>query len=182
MFAELSKHCNSDYVFEVDIDEFWFQKDLNSIRGLLEERPEIATWWGKPLNFWKGGRWHTKAVKGDGCWWCDAPWIFKWRPGMVLVHRPRHAEPPINDKVAYLPFRVHHYNYVMAKDAEYKRHYHKEPASWYEDVWCAWSEDNRIDLGRGVQPGRQEKTELMEYLGKHPKFAQRVLTKIEKGI
>ena len=182
MFAELSKHCFSDYVFEIDGDEFYFQADLESIRSLLSESPDVGTWWCTPMNFWKSGQWYTKASKGDGCWWCDGPVLFKWHPGMTLVHRPRHAEPPINNKTAYLPFKMYHYNYVMAKDAEYKRHYHKESKDWYQDVWCAWSEKNRIDLEKGIQPGRQEKTELVKYEGRHPKYAQEVLTRIEKGL
>lgn len=180
MFAEISKYCYSDYVFSIDMDEFWREADLKTIKQLLEDHPEVIDWWVEPMNFWKSGKYHT--LKNEpGLWHNDAPVLFKWEYGRLFVHQPRHVEPPIGNTTQYFPFKLFHYNYVLAPDAEYKRHYHNEQSDWYKTVWQPWTPQNRLDLTRGIQPdGHAKITRLVEFTGDHPKYIAPVLKRLER--
>lgn len=183
MTLELSKHVEGNYLFEIDADEFYFQKHLRQIRQILCDNPYVGTWRIRPINFWKSGHYHTVPQLGQSCWWGDAPVLFKWSKGAQLFHRPRHVEPRFGHLEEYLPVPLHHFNYVREIDAQYKTQYHRHPMennqNWFEDVWKRWSPNNRIDLERGIQVYGRAKTEVCEYTGPHPRYIKPVLKQFE---
>jgi hypothetical protein len=181
MTVTASEHLRGDYVLEADVDEFYFQTDLAKMRELVTAQPEVAVWMSPHYNFWKGGDFCTKETAGRIWHERQVPRLFKWVPGRKLLHRPPRVEPVVVGPSETFPFPFFHYNYVLEKDAEYKRYYHREDIRWFEYIWRRWSPNNRVDLTHGIQPdGKGEKTELVQYKGEHPEFAAKVLEQLKK--
>jgi len=190
-------YVTGNYLFQVDSDEIWPDNDLNKIKQVLLDRPEIDCMEFLPLQFWH----NFETIMIEGHW--DNPFIrlFKFEPGaMWLSHEPpillRPNQPQggaYNDKrinaTKEYDIKFFHYSYLTEKQARWKAsffsHYESGISSdtstsirmtcdWFEKVWKPWKDNpEKIESIYGTSPGGgpawtpQGKT--AKYDGQHPK-------------
>ncbi len=89
MSQAYAERATGDYLWQVDVDEFYSDADLDKVRRLLRERPEITALSFRQLTFWG-----SPGVLCDGFYLraLDASQfhrLFKWGEGYRYVtHRP----------------------------------------------------------------------------------------------
>ena len=169
MQNEALGYVDADYVWLIDSDEFYLQKDIEKVVAILAEyKPEQVN---LPLyNFFKTPRWIMNSTDEMFKFLTtEVVRIFKVKQGMRFTdHRP----PTINYKVKKLisgrdmlrrDIRIYHfpycfYNQVMLKAALYTSlHGHNNIKEWFYNFFVPWDEENRTRLEKkwGVWPPDQ---------------------------
>jgi hypothetical protein len=167
-YSEKLEQCNewmklvpedTDYVWEVDVDEFYHDADINKMKLLLHEHN--LTYVEFPVfNFFKGLDYYGTGGRGWG-YGAPFPRIFKYYPGcMWSNHRP----PTICDRdgtdfknirplqAHNNPVRMFHYSYVTDKQVREKINYYSKTFGrdyynqWYLPFYRQWTYDNRKEL------------------------------------
>ena len=135
-----ASRATGDYLWQVDVDEFYRKKDIQAILTLLREEPEISAMSFRMITFWGGFDYIT-----DG-WYLrqganQYHRLFKWGPGYeYITHRP----PTVIDecgndlrKLCWIPaldtvkkgIFLYHYSLVFPKQVKEKSEYYKN-AQW----------------------------------------------------
>lgn len=159
--------CTGDYIWQVDVDEFYKDADIRKIKKLLSEDPEIERVDIKTINFWRG----FKAVMQGGPYIYGADEfirIFKFKPGYrYLTHRP----PTVVDESGQLKrinkalcakelaethnVYIYHYSYVFPEVVKNKSDYYsrmgwgkgcEEGLKWAEEYWMNFKNPLRVHL------------------------------------
>lgn len=194
-YEEKLEQCNTwlqqapkdtDYVWEVDTDEFYHKKDIDLMINLLTIHQ--YTYVEFPvLNFFKSMDYI--ATGGDG-WGYDTPFprIFKYYPGCKWDnHRPptildqngtdyRNIN-PLNGKDN--PIKMYHYSYVTDKQVLEKIRYYTKTFNrdyyneWYLPFYKEWTPENRIALETkySAHPSRPN-GKTKRFNKKHPDIIQ----------
>lgn len=144
--------ATGDYLWQVDIDEFYHPQDMQFVLEMLRDDPTIAAASFKQTTFWGGFDYIT-----DG--WYLRRWaevyhrVFKWGPGYTYVtHRPPTVHDPegrdlrtlhwVNGhQLAKERIYLYHYSLVFPKcvmdKCEYNRHHNwphsKDAPKWAEE-------------------------------------------------
>lgn len=168
MQNEALKHVTGDYVWLVDSDEIYKQKDLRKLRLVLAGNPGITQVNVIPDNFWKGYDYlmtSRRYFQDD----CHFRRVFKYVPGAHFSsHRPPtmywpgHGFPTecmslldghTTRRMGIFPY---HYSYVQDSQVEQKmelyRRYGWESSwtinvhDWYEQCFLPWTPENRALL------------------------------------
>lgn len=176
---------DTDYIWELDADELYRDRDLKHMMGILAKK-RVTYVEMNMYNFFKNIDTIAYGTK-KGIWGYDTPVprIFRYHPGaMFSKHRPPTLlnENGINVKkikpmLSYNPnnIKAYHYSYVTNKQVESKIKYYervfKKPYvdEWYKKVWLRW-DDNRdaVESRFSVHPsslGYKTKS----FHGRHPK-------------
>jgi hypothetical protein len=176
-----AKRANGDYLWQVDVDEFYKHKDMETVIGMLRENPNISAVSFKMITFW--GDFNTIT---DG-WYLrrganQYHRLFCWRPGyQYSTHRP----PTVLDqhgnnlreqhwiKAAELSRRgifLYHYSLVFPKQVLDKCNYYTR-ADWARsDGAEKWAKRNYLNLQNPfrVHNVYNYPSWLEKFKGKHP--------------
>jgi hypothetical protein len=170
---------DTDYVWEIDDDEFYMAEDFLKIKELLEIENYTYVEF-KQMSFFKGFEYVCRG--GDGWAYETAiPRIFKYHPGAKFSdHRPptvlnesgvdvKTINPLLASETSKMDIYFRHYSYVDRKRVFEKLKYYDAmfpkrngidnyyEKVWFENVWDRWTPENRVDIERvlSVHPSSQ---------------------------
>jgi hypothetical protein len=168
------ENVDADYVWLVDSDEFYLQKDIIKIIDILKKhRPEQVN---VPLyNFFKSPHWIVNSTdEMFKILTTEVPRIFKMREGLKFTnHRP----PTVNRKIKKLisgrkmlrqDILMYHfpycfYNQVMLKTMLYNSmHGHANLKEWFYSFFVPWDEENRERLEKEWGAWAPDKTSFTQ--------------------
>lgn len=195
MSAAYADVVSGDWLWQVDIDEFYKDEDMNFICNLLLERPETTTVSLEQITFW-----------GSLDYSCDSTYlqrglvlchrIFRWKPGYRYTsHRPPtivdeagvnllDINPVSGKDLAAVGIYFYHYSLLFPKQVREKVSYyatwkgdgHRSMPVWMEDDYFGMT--NPFHLHNVVShPGWLEK-----YNGTHPKQVVEMWKDVKSGI
>jgi hypothetical protein len=189
-----AKRANGDYLWQVDIDEFYRDEDIKKIFSLLKEQPLITAMTFKMITFWGGFN-----VITDG-WYLrrGASYyhrLFRWGPGyQYSTHRP----PTIVDEkgrnlrnlhwidgktTERLGILMYHYSLLFPKQVLEKCDYYQQ-ADWAKRKKAnQWAQENYNQL---KDPYRVHNVYdypswLLWYKGSHPTQIEKMKEDIKSG-
>jgi len=159
--------ATGDYLWQVDSDEFYHEKDVPRILDLLDkEKPDAVHFAAN--HFWGG--WWTIMDK-DQPWGNGMPWmrLFKNAPGS---HWASHEPPeylcangfPCNmgkvitrDQTDSMGIRMYHYSYVQKSQIDFKAAFYRN--GLYPVLWENWQRNNNTRVFGAV---------TSPFVGEHP--------------
>jgi len=191
MQNEALKYVTGDYVWLIDSDEVYKQRDLEMIKAILKNDPTITQVNFIPDNFWKGFDYIFVSSKFFEDW-CHCRRLFKYVPGAVFTtHRPPTMVWPgcrkTTEQMHLLDgaatrergIILYHYSYVLDKQVKQKielyhrygwgRHWNLDLGKWYEECFLKWTPWNRdeIDSRYPIWTGDIDSHTLL-FRGTHP--------------
>lgn len=182
MIAQINNRIEGNWIFEIDVDEFYKKEDVKKLISIIEQYPQI-TGFGIPWrNFWHNFRtmygWENKdTFKVEWGFW---GWrLLRWTPGKShwITHRPPTTfitEPGITSQTQawgpthLLPYDIftYHYSDLLPKQNLIKSQYYEIP-QWYKNIYMKWLTNKEEVENYGIYPlGGSGRT--MEYKGTHP--------------
>lgn len=177
-----AKRATGDYLWQVDIDEYYRPEDIKYIQNLLRSRPEITAVSFKMVTFWGGfdylvDSWHLQ--QGADTY----RRLFKWGPGYQYVsHRPPTVvDPQQRDLFELRPLHgsklkeegilLYHYSLVFPKQVLEKTNYYSR-AAWAQHARQAesWAQTSYLKLQHPfrVHNVYQSISWLERFKGQHP--------------
>jgi hypothetical protein len=192
-----AKRATGDYLWQVDIDEFYKPEDMQFILKMLQNNPEITAVSFKQITFWGGLNYIV-----DG-WYLKQDWcakgihrIFLWGPSYRYVtHRPPTAcNPQGRDlrtlkwidghQLAQQGIFLYHYSLVFPKQVIDKCTYYSQ-AGWASHAKDAmkWMYNNYLRLKNPfrVHNVYQYPSWLERFQGQHPLEVLRLQQDISEG-
>jgi len=145
MSKAYAERATGDYLWQVDIDEFYKPEDMQTVLEMLQSNPEITAVSFKQITFWGGFDYIV-----DGCYLRRGAEIyhrlFKWGPGYIYKkHRPPTVcnayEGDVRDikwinvyELNKKNIFLYHYSLVFPKQVREKCEYYLESTKlWGED-------------------------------------------------
>ncbi|MCH7686391.1 MAG: glycosyltransferase family 2 protein [Planctomycetes bacterium] len=190
-----AERATGDYLWQVDIDEFYQPQDMESVIQILSEDPSITAASFKQIQFWGG---FDSFVEG---WYLRRGGnvfhrLFQWKKGYqyathrtptVVYHHNRDQRTVhwLNDRTtARLGIRLYHYSLLLPKQVREKSEYYAH-ADWLDrKKACEWAEEVYFDLKRPFRvhnnyhyPGWLER-----FHGSHPPQIEALRRDIDEGI
>ena len=190
-----AKRATGNYLWQVDIDEFYKDKDIIAIKTILQNNPEITAISFRQIQFWGGfnftvDSWYLRRGMDE------FHRLFKWGNGYKYsTHRPPTV---INDKgqdtrsIQWLGKKetsrsgiyLYHYSFVFPKQVKEKALYYKY-AEWSrrkEAEW--WANDVFLNLSH---PYRVFSIYWMpswlgDFKAEHPDAIYQLINDIDSGI
>jgi hypothetical protein len=191
-----ARRATGDYLWQVDVDEFYKPEDVRIVLNILRDHPDITAVSFKMLTFW-GGFDYTV----DGWYLRQGAEIyhrlFKWGPGYTYVtHRP----PTVHDAqgrdlrsqrwvngydMARRGPLLYHYSLLLPRQVNEKaRYYAAQPWGRYSNGVVDWARDNFAGpISRPFQAHNvhTHPSWLERYSGQHPDQVQRLRQDLEMG-
>ena len=188
-----AKRATGEYLWQVDIDEFYLDDDIDRVKSLLVEDPSITGMAFRQFTFWGG-----LAYRVDG--WYHRRYdnqvrrVFKWGPGYEYVsHRP----PTVVDQAGTSMYDGHwlesgdhalngvhlfHYSLLFPKQVGEKSEYYSK-SEWAKEARpraLEWAEQSYTRLS---QPFRVHNvfdypSWLDRYEGKHPDQVETMMSEL----
>jgi hypothetical protein len=183
MSQAYAHRATGDWLWQVDTDEFYLEKDMETILEMLASDPDIATVSFPFRQFW-GGFDYVET----GLWFIHkfprVHRLFRWRPGYQYVsHRPPtvvdekgrdlRALKWISDKqMRRMGIYLYHYSYVLPKQARQKvgyythvtwSHHYRDNERWLQESYFGLEDPYFIGEGGRISPQWLER-----YRGPHP--------------
>lgn len=184
-----AKRATGDYLWQVDIDEFYKPEDMRKIIQMLQDDPQITAVSFKQITFWGGFDFVT-----DG-WYLRRGAnifhrLFKWGPeSRYVTHRP----PTVHDlrgrdlrdikwidgpELARNGIIMYHYSLVFPKQVQEKCEYYSQ-ALWatHAREACEWAENNFFHLKNPyrVHNVYQYPSWIQRFEGEHPPAIQQLI-------
>jgi len=189
-----AKRATGDYLWQVDIDEFYLDNDIQRIKDLLKNDSSITCLAFKQYSFWGGfdyivDSWYFKRYLPE------IYRIFKWGQGFQYIsHRPPTVfnEKRINLKdidcinaktTRKMGIYMYHYSFVFPKQVKEKSQYYKyadwskrEKAEWWADhVFSNLSDPYRVFSISWIPSW------LLRFKKPHPKIIYKLIDDIKSG-
>lgn len=188
--------ATGDYLWQVDIDEFYLPEDMRAVAGLLQRDPAITQVSFFPLTFWGGFDYIT-----DG-WYLRRPGpnniqrVFQWRPGFRYVshippvvvdergRRLREIRPLSGLDMARRGVRMYHYSLVFPGQVSAKSAYYQQQAWVHSKGAVRWVEDGFLRLNRPfhVHNVYRYPSWLERFRGKHPPAIEQLRADLAAGV
>ncbi len=185
MSQAYAERATGDYLWQVDVDEFYKFEDMMRIWQLLTVRPQISAVFFKQLSFWGGfdtlsDGWflRQKQFHGPGI----VPRVFKWGAGYRYeAHRPvvvvddlgrdlRHLHPINGTATAAMGIFMYHYSLVLPQQVLEKSDYYGK-ADWaMRPLQNEWAQEAWVRLARPYRVHKVYKypSWLERFDGAHP--------------
>ncbi|MFH1942567.1 MAG: glycosyltransferase family 2 protein [bacterium] len=194
MSQAYARRAAGDYLWHIDVDEFYRPEDMQRMLDLLRDNPHITALSFKMITFWGGFR-HTV----DG-WYLRRGAeiyhrVFKWGKGYRLTtHRPptvvnsqrvdlRKVNWVNGHQLAAMGIYLYHYSLVFQKQVFEKCQYYKE-AEWAKKSKALdWANDVYLQLKYPyrVHNVYEYPSWLEKYRGKHPAAIKGLIRDLEAG-
>lgn len=158
--------CTGDYIWQVDVDEFYKPDDIEAVREMLINDPEISRVDFRSVGFWRSFK--ARVCGASFIFGADQfIRLFKFKPGYRYVtHRPptladvNGAQFIHNKIITAIEMENHgivqyHYSYVFPEYVAGKAHYysqmgwgggHQDGMSWYNQNWVKISNPLRVHI------------------------------------
>ena len=193
-YAECAR---GDYIWQVDIDEFYKPEDIQAVIRMLADDPSItgvSFYW---KNFWGGFNYLV-----DGWEYRDLlekmkgiRRIFRWGDGYQYVsHRPPTVVDPqgrdlctLNwigpDQTAKMGIFCYHYGMVFPKQAKQKTLYYRNMWQSHNDM-DIWYRETYSEICRPfrILHGTKPPSWLRRFKGTHPPEIERLIEDAQQGI
>ena len=189
-----AKRATGDYLWQLDIDEFYRAEDMERVLAMLQADPSIAAVTFKQLTFWGGtdyivDGWYLRR----GATYYHR--LFRWGPGYsYATHRPptvldregvdlRSRHWVRGDTLAARGIFLYHYSLLFPKQVLDKCDYYAN-AAWAQRAGAAgWAQDGYMNLRRPfrVHNVYAYPSWLARYTGPHPDETQRMVADIQGG-
>ena len=186
--------ATGDYIWQIDIDEFYQPDDMSKIIEMIRKDPSISGASIKQITFWGGFDYLT-----DGFYLRSGAdifhRIFRWQPGYsYITHRP----PTVYDvekrdltslnwleggRLAQNGILLYHYSLLFPKQVIEKCEYYGK-AGWAERPMAQkWAQDVYINLKNPyrVHNVYDYPSWLERFKGKHPPQIQSLMKDIQSG-
>lgn len=186
--------ATGDYLWQVDIDEFYAPEAMRAVLELLARRPEVAAVSFRELKFWGWfdytvDGWHSR--RGANLYHR----LFRWGPGYRYVtHRPptvvdaagrdlRTLGYLSGDELARQGIMLYHYALVFPKQVLGKSAYYGRAAWAGRPESQRWAEECWLRLGRPyrVHNVYTQPSWLERYAGCHPPQIESLRADLEAG-
>ncbi len=189
-----AKRATGNYLWQVDIDEFYKEEDIVEIKNILTINPQITAVSFKQLQFWGG---FDYIVDG---WYLrrgaeEFHRLFKWGRGYTYsTHRPPTVlnEKGIDQrKIFWLGAKemtrrgihLYHYSFVFPKQVKEKAEYYKE-AEWSKRKQAEWWANNvfiKLEDPFRVFSVLTKVSWLQRFNGVHPAIINALIHDIKRG-
>jgi hypothetical protein len=189
-----AKRATGDYLWQVDIDEFYRPEDMSRIVAMLRDDPSITTMTFKQITFWGGldytvDGWYLRR----GATYYHR--LFKWGPGYTYAtHRPptvldesgrdlRQGNWLSGETLAGMGIRLYHYSLLLPKQVIEKCNYYGN-AAWAERGRAVeWANEAFVALKRPfrVHNVYDYPSWLERYAGPHPTEVTRMVADLHSG-
>jgi hypothetical protein len=194
MSQAYAEKATGDYLWQVDIDEFYQPDDMRRVIAMLEEDPTISAVSFKQIQFW-----------GGFSYWVDS-WflrmgderfhrLFRWGEGYKYkTHRPptvlnaegidtRRLNWITPEETARRGIFLYHYSFVFPKQAREKSAYYAAAGWSRRDKGPRWAEDVYMNLRSPfrVHNVYQYPGWLERYAGSHPPEIEALRAELEAG-
>jgi hypothetical protein len=187
-----ARRATGDYLWQVDIDEFYRPDDIAQIRQMLIDDPTITGMTFKQLAFWGGLDYVTDGwyLRRGGAYFHR---LFKWRPGYIYkTHRPptvlddrgrdlREGNWLDGEMLAASGIRLYHYSLLLPKTVMEKSDYYSN-AAWapHSRDAVAWAQEAYLGLKRPfrVHNVYSYPSWLERYSGAHPPEVLRLVAEL----
>ena len=187
--------ATGNYLWQIDVDEFYREQDMQTILDILGEDPTIKAATFQVLTFWGGLKYRTDSdyLQGGAHYFHR---LFAWGPGYkYLTHRPptvideqgrdlRQIRELTGKQLAHCGIYMYHYELLLPKQVLEKCEYYTG-AGWTDALRNAntWSEECYFQLN---QPFRvhmvyQYISWLERYYGEHPQQINKMVDAIKMG-
>jgi len=187
-----ARRASGDWLWQIDIDEFYKPEDMRRVCELLVTHPEIDTMSFRTLTFWGGLTYHV-----DG-WFLrhrreeEFHRLFRWRPGSsYTTHRPPTVHSPEGPDLRTLGWKrgydlardegifLYHYSLVFpfqvqAKGDYYSSYFQRSP-DWAATTFM------RLERPFRVHAVHKYPSWLDRYRGDHPPHALELWADVERG-
>ena len=176
-----ARRATGDYLWQVDVDEFYRPEDMGTVLGMLRDDESITAVSFKQITFW-GGFDYT----ADGWYLRNGAEIyhrlFKWGHDYSYVtHRPptvhnaqgqdlRHLHWVDGRAFARRGIYIYHYSLLFPRQVIEKCKYYKQAAWATSSKALRWAEENFLNLGNPfrVHNVYDYPSWLDRYVGNHP--------------
>jgi len=189
-----AERATGDYLWQVDIDEFYRPEDMRAVSSVLQQRPSVSavsfrtrTFWGRPE--YVADCWELRRGARD------YHRLFKWGPGYSYV---THEPPTVADErgrdlrsldwiraeeMASRGVFMFHYSLLFPWQVEQKmRIYQDEKPQWFGDV-VSWANESYFRLKRPyhVHNLYWSPSWLNRYAGDHPSEVMAMMNDVLAG-
>lgn len=191
-----AKYATGEYLWQVDIDEFYRHGDMDRIMTMLSEDPTITAVSFKQITFWGGFDYLTDS------WYLQQGAavyhrLFKWGPGYVYkTHRPPTVLDPRGRNLRDLVWRdaealarqgivLYHYSLLFPKQVYEKvRYYSAGPWGEYSSGILRWADENFFSTIR--RPFRMHNVHthpgwITRFCGSHPEQIEHMRHDLSTG-
>lgn len=190
-----AKRATGDYLWQVDIDEFYRAEDMQRVLAMLAADPAITAVSFEQITFWGGFDYTTDSWylrRGAAIYHR----LFRWGDGYRYVtHRP----PTVHDnqgrdlrrlkwidgkETARHGVRLYHYSLLFPKQVEEKCAYYQD-ATWAQAQRASeWAQSSYLSLKNPfrVHNVYQYPSWLARFRGRHPAEVQRMREDIAAGV
>ncbi len=194
MSQAYAQRASGDYLWQVDVDEFYMPRDLQAVRQLLREQPAITAVSFNTLTFWGGldyrvDAWHHRRGAAE------YHRLFKWgagyrynshRPPTVLDAEGRDLRAQHwlrGEAMAARGIRLYHYSLLLPKQVREKCAYYSRAAWARREHASQWAEESYFQLKRPYHLHNVDAYPacLYRYTGAHPPQAQRMWRDITRA-
>jgi len=189
-----AERATGDYLWQVDIDEFYHPEDMRAVCGMLRDDPGITAVSFEQITFWGGfdyvvDGWYLRR----GAQYYHR--LFRWGPGYrYTTHRPPTVHDPAGRdlrQVRWVPgwdlarrgILMHHYSLLFPKQVAEKCEYYNQ-APWANRRGArAWAAESFLTLGDPfrVHNVYDYPSWLRRFRGPHPPQIQAMRHDIEEG-
>lgn len=190
-----AREATGDYLWQVDIDEFYTPEAMSAVLRLLARRPEVTAVSFRELKFWG---WFDYTVDG---WYSRRGAnlyhrLFRWGPGYSYVtHRPptvadeqgrnlRDLGYLSGDELAEQGVFLYHYALLLPKQVLNKSTYYGKAAWAGRPESQRWAEECWLRLGRPYRVHNMYAypSWLERFAGEHPPQAAALRAAMEAGL
>jgi glycosyltransferase involved in cell wall biosynthesis len=186
-----ARRATGDYLWQVDVDEFYRAEDIEHVFSMLRDDPQITavsfkqiTFWGG-LNYWTDG-WYLRR----GATYYHR--LFKWGPGYRYVtHRPPTVSDPAGrdlrqirwvdgESMARRGIRLYHYSLLLPKQVTEKCDYYGNAEWASRNRAIAWAHEvfGSLRSPFRVHNVYSHPSWLERYDGPHPEQIERMINDI----
>ena len=189
-----AERATGDYLWQVDIDEFYRPEDMTRVLGMLQADPKITAVSFNVRPFWGG-----YGYVSDGWYWRRGSLtfhrLFKWGPGYKYrTHQPptvvdergrdlRGLDWVSGDEMARHGIRLFHYDHVFPEQVRNKAMFYRRQAPKVCAEILGWADAGFFELRRPYHVERHYwlPAWIERYDGPHPPEAERMLADIREG-
>jgi hypothetical protein len=194
-----ARRATGDYLWQVDIDEFYKPDDINAIMTILREDPKVTQINIQWLNFWGGfdflvdGIFLQKHYRDLGS---GVPRLFKWGAGYrYITHRPptvvdsagtdtRKGKWITGDKLARKGIYCYHYANIFHDSVKQRMKYYSNQNWSGSDKFLGWYDSTfaRIQKPFRVHHVVDEVSWLTRFSSTHPPQIEQLIRDLRTGI
>jgi len=196
MSRAYAKRATGDYLWQVDVDEFYLEEDMSKIVDMIDQDPEIAAISFPQITFWGGFDYITDGFYLKHGWLSRGiNRVFKWGPGYnYLTHRPPTVINEKGENLHQLKWMdksqtkkknvfMYHYSLVFPKQVNEKCDYYGN-AQWAKREQAKkWALEvfDKLEKPFRVHNVYQYLSWLERYNGKHPSQIESLRSDIIRG-